>query len=187
MIEGPAGTIVPPIGLLDHSSWQGSVSDSMLWAEMKRELDGLNEDPEYANVEVVSEATNKTINGVNCNDMTLDADYEGLTLRMRLVILASDEWDMGWKMIIACMGTDWSSYTTQINAMFNSLTVAEKPGTDSSAMLLAVGIVIVAAIVVAVALLVMRGRRKAEPYVPGAPPIGPPMPPPPPPSPPANP
>ena len=180
-IQGPTSGSFQPYGLMDHRSWPGSVSNSTLWAEMENELDDVREDPEVTSVVMISVAVNSTINGVTCNDMTIDLDYSGTTVRERLVVLASDDWNMGWKLGIACVSSQWSTYSSQIDTIINSLTVAEKPPSNSSALLLGVGIVLAVVIVIAVVLLVMRGRKKPEPGLPATPSVQPPMQPPPPP------
>jgi hypothetical protein len=190
-LQGPLSGGYQPYGLMDHTSWPGTVSNSSLWAEMKKEKDDMRDDPEASYFTVLSAATNGTINGIKSNDMIIQVTYSGITITERLVILASGDWNMGWKFVVATVSSQWSTYSGVVNSMVDSLTVAEHTGGAEMSMAILGGIVLIAVVVVIVVVVfVMRGRGRKEepmPYTP-APPSTPPTwqqvqgPPPPPPS-----
>lgn len=188
-IEGPLFAGFRPYGLLDHISWPGSVSDSTLWAEIESEIDDAREDPEITYTAIVSVPTNGTINGVKCCDMIMDMTTSGVTLRGRMVVLASDSWNMGWKLIVAVVDYDWSTYSAQVNSIFNSITVTEKDEADISMVLIGGIALAVVVVIIVVAVVMMRARDKREEQNALQPPIQPPLQPPmqPPPPPPPNP
>jgi hypothetical protein len=173
-IQGPTSGGYQPYGLLDHMSWPGSVSDSSLWAEMKRERDDMRQDPDITSSVIISPGVNGTLNGVKSNTMTIDMTYSGLTIRTRMVIIASDAWNMGWKFAIASVSSQWSMYSSQIDSIINSLTVSEKTGTDQSMLFAGVGILIVVVVVILVVVLALRKREKRQEMPPAPPPIQPP-------------
>lgn len=178
-IQGPTSGGYQPYGLMDHITWPGSVSDSSLWAEMKKERDDMMQSSEVTGQTMISPAANTTINGMKCSDMTIEANFDGIVIRERLVILASDDWNMGWKLVLASVSSQWSTYTSPISSTISSLTVAEKTGTDMSMALLGAGILIVVIVVAVIIVVVMRGRKKPAAVAQYPPPVEPPLPPPP--------
>jgi hypothetical protein len=197
-IQGPVSGGYQPYGLLDHSRWPGTVSDSSLWAEMKKERDDIRNDPEASYVVIASPATNGTINGTKSCDMTMLMTYSGVSVKERIVILASSDWNMGWKLAIACVNAQWTTYSSQIDTMISSMTVEEKTSTEMSMVYVGVGLLVVVVVVILIVVMVMRDRGKRDdamlmtpppvppqmqpPYqAPMQPPYQPPMQPPPPP------
>jgi hypothetical protein len=185
-IEGPLSGGFQPYGLLDHMDWPGSVSNSALWAELESEIDDVREDPDFTYSAIVSVPTNGTINGVKSCDMTMDMTTSGVTMRGRMVVIASDSWNMGWKLFIATVSTEWSTHSAQINSIFVSLTVSEKEETDISMVLIGGIVLAVVVVIIVVAVVMMRARDKREEQnalqPPIQPPLQPPMQPPPPPN-----
>jgi hypothetical protein len=170
-LEGPLSGGYQPYGLMDHTSWPGTVSNSSLWAEMKKEKDDMRDDPEATSFTILSAATNGTINGIKSNDMIIQITYSGITVTERLVILASGDWNMGWKLVVATVSSQWATYSSVVNSMVNSLAVEEHTGSGqiSTAVLGAIVLVVVIVIVVVV-VFVMRGRGRMEEPMPYSPP-----------------
>ncbi len=169
-LQGPLSGGYQPYGLMDHTSWPGTVSNSTLWAEMKDEKDDMRNDPEASYFTILSAAKNGTINGIKSNDMTIQVTYSGLTITERLVVLANGDWNMGWKLVVATVSSQWSTYSDVVDSIINSLTVAEHTGgAEMSMALLGAIALVVVVVVVVVVVFVMRGRGKKEeptPYTP---------------------
>jgi len=172
-------------GLLTHTPWPKLVTNNTLWAWMQVEMNEIVEDPEITDFVVASPAVNRTINGVMACQGDVKVWMGGEVIRERLVVLASDGWDMGWGLGLATLDQYWTEFSFQITSIMESFTVDEAPeGLEMSGMLIVAGVAVAAAVVaVVIALLVMRGRRgPAEIPVPPPPPAQePPQPPPPPP------
>ncbi len=161
-----------PLCIVESDSWPGIVSSGTLYVEV---MEGIDEfEAEGYSITIVSAVQNITVNGVMGNDVTVRMSLLGDTLLMRIVIFASDEWDLGWLLGFAGDDSSFSTYGFSIQSIIDSFSVDSKGGGISSALwiVLSVGLVVVVVIVVAVLMLM-----KKEP-APVPPPTGPPMPPP---------
>lgn len=186
-MEGPStGTgIIPPMAMLDGSVWAGAVNSGTLYAEMERELEDMESDPDITSLVLVSPPANTTHGGQKANDCTLQATVSGVSTTMRFIIMASDAWNRVWKLALLDETADWSSSQSSFNLIVNSITVEEKEESDIG-LILMIGIVIALVVIVAVAVLLLRRKKEpaAAPIVPPPPfqePPQPPAPPPPPP------
>jgi hypothetical protein len=172
-VQGPSSGGFRPFGLMAHEDWPGTVSDSTLWAQMKKDLGDIRAESGISSVIVVSPATNITINGVKGCDMILTLMTSGVLVEEREVILASSSWHMAWSLVVAVVGSQWNSYSSNVNSMVNSLTVNERAAAELPTSLM-IGILVgVVAVVVVIVLVVMRGKKKAALIPPQMPPLQP--------------
>lgn len=128
-------------------------------------------------ISVSASTANITVHGVKGIDTTISMTILMMTVKERIVIFASDEWDMGWMIIFAGMDPGFSQADSSMDAIVNSFSVEDKDGggilSGATGIILIAGIVAIVVIVVVVVLLLMRRRQ-----VPGPPMQGPPMQPP---------
>jgi hypothetical protein len=185
-MEGPStGTgIIPPMAMLDGSAWLGAVNSGTLYAEMEREIEDIESDPDMTGLVFVSPPANTTAGGQKANDCTLRVTVSGLGTTMRLIIMASDAWNRVWKLGLLDDTADWASSQSSFNLMINSITVEEKEEADIGPILI-VGAVIAIVVIIAVAVLLLRRKKEPAPVpiVPPPPFEQPPQSPPPPPPP----
>lgn len=170
-------------GLLVHTEWDKAVSNNTLWGELKLGMSELEEDPKVTYFAVAIPPANRTINGIKACQADVKVAYSGTVVRERLVVLASDEWNMGWAMAFACVDEEWIGFAPQITSIINSFTVDEYTGMQTGWMLivaLVIAVIVVAAVVV---VFVASRRKRGPPEVFGPPPPAPQEPPPPPPPP----
>ncbi|MEM3049536.1 MAG: hypothetical protein QXT42_02300 [Thermoplasmata archaeon] len=165
-------------GLLTHTNWDKAVSNNTLWAELKLGMNEVAEDPEVTYFAVAIPPANTTINGIKACQADLKVAYSGPVVRERLVVLASDEWNMGWAMAFACADEDWTGFAPQITSIINSFTVDEYTGMETGWMLIVALVIAVIVVVAVVAVFVASRRKRGPPEVP-APPAPPPQEPPP--------
>jgi len=158
---GPIVDGFQPYGLVASRSWPGVVTDSSLYAENDRELDDIVSDPGCSSWNIIVAPHNTTINGMKANDMIVAMTYSGVALRSRIVIIASDEWNTGWKVGVAVVESQYATYSSNIASIVSSLTIEEKEATELSPAVIG-GILLVLAVVVVVVVLLML-RRKKEP------------------------
>jgi len=170
-------------GLLGHSEWTKLVTNNTLWAEIKVGMNEMEEDPEVTDFVVVIPAVNRTINGVMACQADVKIWMGGEIIRERMVVLASDGWDMGWGMVLACLEQDWTGFSSQITSIIESFTIDDAPkGMEVSGMLMVAGTAAGAIAVAAVVALVVMRRRRGPAEMPVSPPpvLQEPPPPPPP-------
>lgn len=177
---GPIVDGFQPYGLLMSRSWPGVVTDSSLFAENKDELEGLKSEPGFSSVTVITAPHNTTINGMKANDMVVTMTYSGVILRERIVVIASDAWNMGWKVGVAVVDTQYSNYASAIESTMSSLSVEEKKATEISPTMIGGILLVVAIVVVAVVLLMLRRKKEPTDFEPQVQPAGQPYVPPPP-------
>lgn len=156
-------------GLLTHTKWDKIVSNNTLWGELKLGMSEVEEDPEVTYFAVVIPPANKTINGIKACQADVKVAYSGPVVRERLVVLASDEWNIGWAMAFACVDEEWIGFAPQITSIINSFTVDEYTGVETGWMLtaaLVIAVIVVAAVVV---VFVASRRKRGPPEVPATP------------------
>ncbi len=154
------GGLIPPIVMLDGTPWPGAVTSSMLYVEMKRELQSLEEEPDITGVVVVTAPTNTTQGGQKAIDCTIRMNVAGVSVTSREVIMANDDWDRSWAIVIMDDTTDWTSMQSTFSLILGSLAVEEKEASDYGILMVTgIAVAVVAAIVVVVLLM----RRKKQP------------------------
>jgi hypothetical protein len=170
--QGPIVDGFRPYGLLKSQPWPGVVTDSSLYAENNDEMDDLRSDPECSSLNIIAAPHNITINGMKANDMVVVWTYSGVVLRERVVIIASDEWNVGWKVGVGVIEAQYSDYSSDIESIMSSLMVEEKKATVLSPAVIGGMLLVVAIIVVAVVLLMLRRKKEPADFEPQVQPSG---------------
>ena len=169
-IEGPGPGGIP-YGLLFVDFWPGVVTDASLYAETERAVDEVREDPECMDFGFVSIPQNLTINGMKANAVTIQVSFSGPMVRERLIMMASDGWNLGYGLVVACPDSEYSSYASDIQSIENSITIDPKDVSGTSMLIVVgLGVVVVAVIVIVIVLLLMK-KKGPEPMPFSPPPI----------------
>lgn len=187
-MEGPSVGLgmIPPMAMLDGSAWPGTVNSAMLYAEMQREIEDIESDPDMWGLVFVIAPTNKTVAEQEANDCTMRLTVSGLNVTMRFIIMANDAWNRVWKLGLMDDTADWVSSQSSFSLMVNSIAVEEKDDSGLLGPMLIVGLVVAIVVIVAVAVLLLRRKKEPAPVPIMPPPLmqQPEQPPPPPPPPP---
>ena len=162
-IEGPVSGGHKPVATLLIFPWPGSITDDTLYAQMTYSIDELKTSYGSANVQVVSEPVNTTLNGERASDATVLVTASGVTIRERCVIVASGAWKLGYGLALAVVDVQWSNYSATFSTIVNSLTVAEKEKTAGGLLMpviIGIGLVVVV-VIITVVLLAVRKKNQA--------------------------
>lgn len=161
-MEGPATSsgLLPPLAIIDGTSWTGSITSSTLYAEMEREIEDFRDDPDVTDVVILIPPTNTTQSGLKAIDCTVRMTLYNISMTSREIIMASSDWDRAWSIVFFDETADWNSVQSSFSFILASLVIEEKESSDIGTLLI-VGIVIALVVIVVVAVLLLR--RKKEP------------------------
>jgi hypothetical protein len=152
------------MGLLVSESWIGAATYDKLQNQFTIAVNSADDD-DVLSVTVVSPAVNTTIDGMMAIDGRIDLAYSSSDVIERVVIIASDGWDMSWGFILAALDTDYSIYSGFFDSILSSIAIDEEPagqgGTSPSSSLFVPMIAGGCAGAAAVAVLILiRAKKK---------------------------
>lgn len=175
LIESPASGLYQVVGLFGTQSWSGSVTPEKLYNELKKGIS----DAGFTGVTYVVAPRNITINGLPACDATITAIESSVAIEERIMVTASDGWNLEYMLAFASVTSIWSTFSSAINSCVMSLTVEPKEPSSFGSMALVIAVIVVVVVVVVVLVLLMR-RKKPEPVMiqPPLQPVQPPTPPP---------
>ena len=161
-LTGPSGIVC----MIDSETWVAGDSYEDLNEMMQETITELQAEGYSVSITVATQ--NITVNGVSGIDTTISLFVSSTTVKERLVIFASEDWNMGWFLIFAGVEPGFSQADSGMDAVVNSFTVAEKEGdggilSRTTVILLVIGVVVVVVIIVVVLLLMKKKPSPAAP------------------------
>ena len=169
--SGPSSLGLNPRGCLVSWEWTGPVNSESLAASLQAYLDEVSADPSYSEFYLDLPIRERPLNGLPTVDASFyvgvgDPESDGYYLYERVVMTASGDWAMAWRLNVTVVDAMYLSNMITIKNIVNSLSVDEKDSGTSLMWTLLAGVIAV----VALALIAVwwRGRRKHA--TPAAPP-----------------
>ena len=160
----PARGLVPAQGTLLTDAWTKAVNNLTLYVEMQATISYVKNSPVFTSVTIISAPQNRTINGMMAIDATIHTiTTESIDMRERVVIMASNGWNLAWAVVFATLDSEYSLYGSDINSIIDSMIVDAEPGNplqNMSGAILIGGIAGATAIAIIVAVIIRNSRKK---------------------------
>jgi hypothetical protein len=164
------------IGLVAVEPWIGDVTGLKLFNKYMTIIENLTSDPNVLSVTTVLTPENTTVSNQKAIDAMILIHYASSEVRERVLLIASDDWNLVWGIIFGSQESDWGNCSTEVSTIISSIAIDEPPASMFGTILIVLVGVSVAVIVIVLVILVRR-RRNAPDNQPLAPPAITPMPP----------